>query len=422
MSAEIQENMAENNIPILIELPEIPLAESDIIYVWQSYVYYLAPPSTTNLELTTPANTRIIIEADINTGMTIRQIPINIIPVNTSMSITVDNPTNTYEPWYIFKSENSICLIDKVTKNPHSHHSTYDVNIYMKNTKTNEEYPPIHLENLRRIYDIIENSGKLYIAIHDYNELTININGQQNKTWHKILVIDTLTNTIIHTIAALNDTIYKIDIINDKLIVCQNWFGPRKVIWNINNLSADPQMITQSFRSYARYNSAAGTLIYQYNGWDGINPNFIESDDYQIVNTLNTPIAELKMVDIINEKYYIGLPEPLTKGSALNIYNLQTHELLNIDLFIFTPLDIYGKFRPYYISNNHIIFSTSNAIKIYKVEERPVSQRKNKYEYLMANLADEYSLPEHLVWEIKQNFGKELADYKLFEIVNDSKK
>jgi len=202
--------------------------------------------------------------------MITQSIPMKIIPVDTSMSAPLtDNPTNKYEPWYIFKYENNICLIEKIIKKPNSHLYTYDVNIYVKNTTTNKEYPPIQLKNIRRICDIIADADKLYIAIWDYNELQININGAPKLTWFKILVIDTDntgSNSIIHTIPALNDTIYKIDIIGDKLIACQNWFGPRKVIWDINNLSADPKIITQSFISYARNTNLQGTMIYPYNG------------------------------------------------------------------------------------------------------------------------------------------------------------
>lgn len=416
MSTEILDDTPQTSIttPILNELQDIPVSAGDIIHVWQNYVYYLAPQTEPNI--------RLIIEADITTRMITRSIPMSIIPADTSMSITADNPTNTYEPWYIYKCENSICLIEKIIKNPNSHLYIYDVNIYMKNTTTNEEYPPIQIKNMRRsIYDIIDAAGKLYIAVWDYNEQQININGEPKKTWFKILVIDTFTNTIIHTIPALNDTIYKLDIIGDKLIACQNWHGPLKVIWDINNLSADPQIITQSFISYTRHNNLHGTQIYPYNGWAGINPDVIESDGYQIVNTFDTPMAELKMVDIVNEKYYIGLPEPLNKGSALNIYNLQTHELLASDLFIFTARDIYGKFRPYYISGEHIIFSTPSAIKTYKIEERPVDERKNKYEKLIANLADEYLLAMNLEQEIQKYFSKELQDYVPFEVINYDK-
>ena len=415
MSTEILDDTPQTSIttPILHELQDIPLSAGDIIHVRGNYVYYLAPQ--------TEPNTRLIIEADISTRVITQSIPISIIPTDTSMSITADNPTNTYEPWYIYKSENSICLIEKIIRNPNSHYSfTHDVNIYMKNTTTNEEYPHIHIKNiLCSIYDIIDYNDKLYIAVWDYNEQQINISGEPKKPW-KILVINTIdtgSNTIIHTIPALNDMIYKLDIMGDKLIACQNWFGPRKVIWDINNLSADPQIITQSFISYARHNNLHGTLIYPYNGYMGDNPNFIESDGYQIVNTLDTPMAELKMVDIINEKYYMGLPDPLTKGSALNIYNLQTHELLASDLFIFTTRDIYGKLRPYYISGEHIIFSTPSAIKTYKIEDRPMDERKNKYATLIANLADEYLLAMNLEQEIQKYFSKELQDYVPFEII-----
>lgn len=409
MSIEILDDTQQTCIPILNELQDITLVIGDIIHVWKNNVYYLAPSSS--------PEARLIIEADISTRMITRSIPISIIPSDTRMSITSDNTTNTYEPWYIYKCDNSICLIDKLNKNAYSHHYTYDVNIYIKNTTTNEEYPPIHITNISRIYNIIDYADKLYIAVCDYNELRININGEHNITWHKIFVIDTLTNTIIHTIAALNDSIYKIDIIDEKLIACQNWFGPRKVIWNINNLSDDPQIITQSFISYAKYNNLHDTVIYPYNGWAGVNPNFIESDDYRIVNTLNTPMADSEFVDIINDKFYIGL-ERISHENNLNIYNLQNHQLVGRLPFNFTYFD-FCKIRPYYISNNHIVFSTSNSVKIYKIEERHAAQRKNKYEYLIANLANKYSLPAHLVWEIKQIYGKELQDYKPFEIVDD---
>jgi len=413
MSAEILDDTPQTgiSIPILHELPDLQLSSGDIIYVWRNYVYCLAPAPI--------PDTRLIIEADINTRMITRSIPINIIPVDTSMSIlTADNPTNIYEPWYIYKCENSICLIEKIIKNPNSHHHTYDVNIYMKNTTTNEEYPHIQLKNIRRICDIIDNSDKLYIAIWDYAELRINVNGEPKPTWFKILVIDTGSNTIIHTIPALNDTIYKLDIIGDKLIACQNWFGPHKAIWDINNLSAAPQIIRQSFISYTRHNNSEDTtLIYPYNGWVGINPNFIESDGYQIVNTYNTPMAELEMVDIINDTYYVGLHEPSYFGSGLNIYNLQTHQLIADKVFIFTSLDIYSKFRPYYISNGHIIFSTPSAIKTYKIEDRPADERKNKYEKIIANLADKYCLARHLVEEINNHFTVELQEFKPCEII-----
>jgi hypothetical protein len=395
-------------IPILHELPDLPLLAGDIIYVWRNYVYYLAPSPS--------PDTRLIIEADISTRLITQSIPMNIIPVDTSLRITADNPTNKYEPWYIYKCENSMCLIEKINKNPNSHHHTYDVNIYMKNTITNQEYPPIQLKNIRRICDIIDNSGKLYIAVWDYAELRINVNGGPKPTWFKILVIDTNSNSIIHTISALNDTIYKLDIIGNKLIACQNWFGPQKVIWDIDNLSAAPQIIRQIFISYARHNNLLGGMIYPYNGWVGINLNFIESDNYQIVNTLNTPMAELEMVDIINDKFYIGLPQT-SSNNKLQIYNLQTHQLIATTLFEFTSNYSHSKFRPYYISNGHIIFSTPSAVKTYKIEERQSDERKNRYKKIIANLADEYCLARHLELEIQNHFTVELQEYKPCEII-----
>lgn len=410
MSTEILDDTPQTgiSIPILKELPELPLSAGDIIHVWRNYVYYLAPALS--------PDTRLIIEADFSTRMITRSIPMNIIPEDTSMSITADNPTNKYEPWYIYKCENSICLIEKIIKNPNTHHYTYDVNIYMKNTTTNEEYPPIQLKNIRRIWDIIDNADKLYIAIWDYARLRINVNGEPKPTWFKILVIDTGSNSIIHTIPALNDTIYKLDIIGDKLIACQTWVGPHKVIWDINNLSADPQIITQSFISYTRHNTLHGTLIYPYDGWAGINPNFIESVDYQIVNTLNTPMAELEMVDIINDKFYIGLPQT-SSNNKLQIYNLQTHQFIATTLFEFTSNYSHSKFRPYYISNEHIIFSTPSANKTYKIEYLPADQRKNRYKKIIVNLADEYCLARHLEQEICKHFTPELQDYVPCEIV-----
>lgn len=412
MTTEILGNTAPTSIsiPILNELPDLPLLAGDIIHVWRNYVYYLAPSPS--------SDTRLIIEAEISTRMITQSISMNIIPTDTSMSITADNQTNTYEPWYIYKCNTHICLIEKNIRNPNSHLYTYDVNIYMKNTTTNEDYPHIQLKNIRRICDdIIVNAGKLYIAVWDYNELQININGEPKNTCFKILVIDTIntgSNTIIHKIPALNDTIYKLDIIGDKLVACQNWFGPRKVIWDINNLFADPQIIIQSFSSYARYNNLQGTQIYPYNGWVGINPNFIELDGYQIVNTFDTPMSKLEMVDIINDKFYMGLPQSNYK---LQIYNLQTHQLIADNIFTFTPLDIYSQFRPYYISGSHIIFSTPSAIKIYKLGERPADERKKKYEKIIANLADEYCLARHLEQEICKHFTPELQDYVPCEIV-----
>jgi len=153
-----------------------------------------------------------------------------------------------------------------------------------------------------------------------------------------------------------------------------------------------------------------------YNGWVGINPNFIESDGYQIVNTLDTPMAELRMVDIINEKYYIGLPEK-SSNSKLQIYNLQTHQLIATTLFEFTYFDSHCKIRPYYISNGHITFSTPSAIKTYKIEERPVAERQNKYETLITNLADKYSLARNIEQEIRKHFSRELQEYLPFEII-----
>lgn len=140
MSTEILDDTPQTSIttPILHELQDLPVSAGDIIHVRGNYVYYIAPQ--------TEPNTQQIIEADISTRMIIQSIPMSIIPADTSMSITADNPTNTYEPWYIYKSKNSICLIDKLTEFPQSHHYRYKINIYMKNTTTNEEYPPTVVE------------------------------------------------------------------------------------------------------------------------------------------------------------------------------------------------------------------------------------------------------------------------------------
>jgi hypothetical protein len=415
MSIEILGDTPQTSItPILNELLDIPISTGDIIHVWKNNVYYLAPQ--------TEPTTRLIIEADISTRMITMSIPMNIIPVDMESSITVDNPTNKYEPWYIFKCENSICLIEKITMFPTSHKYWNNVNIYMKHLDTNTELPPIQIRGNYNIIDIIEYEDKLFVATYDNDRLIINTTGHPQYatpeyTWKKIIIIDILTNTITHTLPTLNGAVFKIDIINNKLIICHDYTGPQKVIWDINNLSADPQIINQSFISYARHNNLNGALIYPYNGWVGANPNFIESDGYQIVNTLDTPMAELKRVDIINDIYYVGLPEPLTKGSELNIYNLHTHELLTSDLFIFTACNIYGKLRPYYISNEHIIFSTPSAIKTYKIEERPADERKNKYATLITNLADKYSLARNIEQEIRKHFTRELLDYKPFEVI-----
>ena len=101
MSTEILDDTPQTSIttPILHELQDLPLSAGDIIHVRGNYVYYLAPQTKPDI--------RQIIEADISTRMITMSIPMNIIPVDMESSITVDNPTNKYEPWYIFKCENS---------------------------------------------------------------------------------------------------------------------------------------------------------------------------------------------------------------------------------------------------------------------------------------------------------------------------
>ena len=128
-------------------------------------------------------------------------------------------------------------------------------------------------------------------------------------------------------------------------------------------------------------------------------------------------MAELEMVDIINDKFYMGLPQT-SSNCKLQIYNLQTHQLIATTLFEFTYFDNHWKVRPYYISGEHIIFSTPRAIKTYKIEERTASERKNKYATLITNLADEYSLAMNLEQEIRKHFSKELQDYLPFEVIN----
>ena len=71
----------------------------------------------------------------------------------------------------------------------------------------------------------------------------------------------------------------------------------------------------------------------------------------------------------------------------------------------------------FYISKEHIIFNVSNGIGIFKIEYRP-NECKTKYEKIIAEIADKYSLASNLVQEIRNNFIKEFEGFKPFEIVN----
>lgn len=421
--------------PILTELLNIELQVNNNVYVWQNYMYHLVPSPT--------PDTRLIIETDVTTNTITRQIAINnIIQIDTSVYKT----HNKYYPYYIFRTTNHIILIERTSIFPFIvfDRSSYTINIYIQNINA-DQHPvqlpiqlpiqlpmqlpiqlPIQLEAIKRIFDIIEHNNKLYICIEntliqEYPHIIIN--NKSVMTYTNILIIDMTTCTIEKTIPALNNLVSSINIIDDKLIVCHrsNSVHALKLIWDINNLSSEPRIVDQSFVDYTVHNN----LIYSFDGFRENNPPFIESNLYQMVDTLHTPMTNLIHVNIIDDNYYIGINMYIKYRLAtgeLNeyqdiIYNLRTHNMVSCNPFNILYQDIGDKFRPFYIYNNYIIVNTQNNVKIYRLEYKNVYERQNLYDMHITNLCKKYELQNNVKTEINKYFGNELLLYKTFEII-----
>lgn len=385
-------------IPLLLDVSSIPVVNSNSTLVWNNYIYYLE-----KMEYPNPIS---IVEASITDGNIIRRIPINCMPTHMALN-------NYHRRLHIFRSEDYIGIINEDNRQ-----------IYVKQLNTYEESIVVspELVVIKRITSIITHENKLYVAVlsnipqmfennYEYDRLS--------RTSSYVIIIDFPNYNMVDKIPAMNDTIYTLDVINDYLIICQNWFGPRKIIYDTNDLDIKPIILdNQCAKLYAKYNNTI--YPYHYNSYLNCTHIFPVADEYTIIDTTNSPMNKLQIVDIINDRFYIGLQQSDTGSGhkiTLNMYNSQTHQLLG-------SMSHPGVFwspiiqdRNYHISGEHIIFKTRDAIEIYKIELREI-YTKQVWNNIITNLADDYSLAKHLEQEIRKNFWKELEGYTPFEIIH----
>ncbi len=376
---EKQTKLVLQTIPSLCVLKD---TRFNITYVWQNYIYYISRSSE--------AGKIKILEANID-NMTITNV------------ITFQYINYYYKPVYIARNNEFIYVISHADATSSSSFKLHSFNLTNK-----VEIEPVTID-ARKINAIIEHNGNLFIGLHNDEPKPITVSwigekGPEYTSCFKILVYNLKLNKVTNELVALNNTIYELNIICEKLICSQDFMGTWLAIWDLNDLYKPAKSAHFNYKGLTKYNNLIYPYYYTYKRLPFCPlQQFLQMElpEIQTINYKNMDI--LTHVRIINNKYYVGIAQECFRCD-ISIYNLNTHKheiKLHSTTYKYDRININNFI---YIYNDYIII-TDDEIYIYKLSEMEIGKPIcNRCEHIIFLIADKYLLPEHLKNEIRKCF------------------